>query len=99
MTHLKGDSELLLTHVRLTPQADALFTRLRFSIAIFMRIEPSGFIGGRIRLFSSRAVLNASTQPRHAQIPTLCALAACRARFSFRCDPHAPGPNLELLEP
>ena len=99
MTCLKPLIELLLTHVRLTPQADVIFTRVRFSISIFVRMEVSGLISGRTRLFSSRAVRNASTQPRHAQIPTLCALAACCARFSCRCDPHAPGPNLELLEP
>ena len=70
-THLKGDSELLLTHVRLTPQVDALFNANEIAVLIFMRIEPRSLIGSRTYSLTPRAQLIGIPQPRHVQIPTL----------------------------
>ena len=99
MACLKGLIEFVLTHVRLTLQADVPFDANEIGASIFMRIEPSGLIGSRTPSLTTRAQLVASQQPRHGRLSTHRDLCSHVARFSCRRDPRASGPNLERLEP
>ena len=57
MACLKGLTALMLTHVRLTPQVDALFYADAIEFSISTRIEVSSLIGGRTSSLSPRAQL------------------------------------------
>ena len=65
MACLKGLVEFVLTHVRLTLQADVLFDGNEIEITILMRIEVSGLIGGRALLFTPWAHVIGTKQTRH----------------------------------
>ena len=60
MACLKGLIEFVLTHVRLPLQADVPFDANEIGASIFMRIEPSGLIGGRTPSLTPRAQLMGS---------------------------------------
>ena len=57
MACLKGLIEIVLTHVRLTLQADVPFDANEIGASIFMRIEPSGLIGSRTPSLTPRVQL------------------------------------------
>ena len=99
MACLKGLVEFVLTHVRLTLQADVLFDGNEIEITILMRIEVSGLIGGRTPSHTPRAQLVGNPQPRHVHTPTLCVLSSYCARFSGSLNPRAPGPIIGVLGP
>ena len=97
MACLKGLIELVLTHVRLTLQADVLFDGNEIEITILMRIEVSGLIGGRTPSHTPRAQLVGNTQTRHVHTPALRTFSSYGARFSHILHPGTPRPIIEVL--
>ena len=97
MACLKGLTELVLTHMRLAPQVDVLFDANEIAVSIFMRIEPSGLIGGRTPSLTPRPQLMGSQKQRHVQTSPLHTLSSHGARFSHSLNPGAPNPIIEVL--
>ena len=87
MACLKGLIELVLTHVRLTLQADVPFDANEIGASIFMRIEPSGLIGGRTPSLTPRPQLMGSQKQRHVQTSPLHTLSSHGAHFSHSLNP------------
>ena len=97
MACLKGLTAPVLTHVRLTPQVDVLFDANEIAVSIFMRIEPSGLIGGRTPSLTPRPQLMGSQKQRHVRAPPLHTLPSHRVRFSCSLSPRASASTMEVL--
>ena len=97
MACLKELTELVLTHMRLTPQVDVLFDADEIAVSIFVRIEPCGLIGGRALLYTLRADVIGIKQSRYVRPSTLRDLSVYGARFSRSCSPLMSGPIIEAL--
>ena len=97
MRHPKGNSVLLLTHVRLTPHVDALFDANEIAVSIFMRNEPSGFVGRRTPSLTPRAQIIGTPQQRYVRTSPLHTLSTYCARFSGSLNPCASGSIREVM--
>lgn len=97
MRHPKGNSVLLLTNVRLTPQVDALFDANEIAVSIFMRNEPSGFVGRRTPSLTPRAQIIGTPQQRYVRTSPLHTLSTYCARFSGSLNPCASGSIREVM--
>ena len=97
MACLKGLTAPVLTHVRLTPQVDALFDANEIAASILMCIDPHGLIGGRALLFTPRADVIGIKQARYVWPSTVQDISVYGAHFSRSCSPCTSGPIIEVL--
>ena len=99
MACLKGLTALMLTHVRLTPQVDALFDAVAITVSISMRIEASTLIRGRALSLTPMAHVIGTSQSRYVQTSPSYTLSSYCARFSRSRSPCAPASIIEVLGP
>ena len=99
MACLKGLAALVLTHVRLTPQVDALFDAVAITVSISMRIEASTLIRGRALSLTPMAHVIGTSQPRYVQTSPSYTTSSYCARFSGSLNSRAPGPIIGVLGP
>jgi len=78
-------------------QVDALFDANEIAVSIFMRNEPSGFVGRRTPSLTPRAQIIGTPQQRYVRTSPLHTLSTYCARFSGSLNPCASGSIREVM--
>ena len=99
MACLKDLTEPVLIHVRLTPQANAIFDANEIAASTFVLMEVSGLIGSRTLSLTPRAHVIGTSKSGHARTSPPHTLSSQGARFSRSRGTCTYGPILEVLGP